>query len=120
MAGNLLLLVAFKYADFLAANFNAALAPLGLPALAPPGFHLPIGISFFTFMGISYLVDVYRRQIEAQPGLTNFALYITLFPHLIAGPIVRYGDIAAVLLVFVASAALSAAGTYSPFIYFRF
>jgi alginate O-acetyltransferase complex protein AlgI len=94
VACNLLLLVVFKYTDFLVANLDAALAAAHLPTLALPSVHLPIGISFFTFMGISYLVDVYRRQLKAQESLSNFALYITLFPHLIAGPIVRYGDIA--------------------------
>jgi alginate O-acetyltransferase complex protein AlgI len=95
VAANLLLLVVFKYTDFLVANLNVLLLRFGAPVLALPPVHLPIGISFFTFMGISYLVDVYRRQLEAQRSLPNFALYITLFPHLIAGPIVRYGDIAA-------------------------
>ncbi|MDT5295029.1 MAG: alginate O-acetyltransferase complex protein AlgI [Acidobacteriota bacterium] len=94
VASNLLLLVIFKYTDFLVVNLNVPLALLRLPTLPPPPMHLPIGISFFTFMGISYLVDVYRRQQKAQRSLSNFALYIMLFPHLIAGPIVRYGDIA--------------------------
>ena len=95
VAANLLLLVVFKYTDFLAANLNAVLARAGAPGLSLPHVHLPIGISFFTFMGVSYLVDVYRRQLGAQKSLPNFALYIMLFPHLIAGPIVRYSDIAA-------------------------
>lgn len=94
VACNLLLLVAFKYTNFFAANLDALLSAARLPTLALSPVHLPIGISFFTFMGISYLVDVYRRQLKAQERLSNFALYITLFPHLIAGPIVRYGDIA--------------------------
>jgi alginate O-acetyltransferase complex protein AlgI len=95
VASNLLLLVAFKYTDFLVANLDVLLARLGAPVVTLAPVHLPIGISFFTFMGISYLVDVYRRQLKAQESLSNFALYIMLFPHLIAGPIVRYGDIAA-------------------------
>ncbi|MDT5156266.1 MAG: alginate O-acetyltransferase complex protein AlgI [Acidobacteriota bacterium] len=94
VAGNLLLLVVFKYTNFLVANVNAPLARLGLQTLPLTPVHLPIGISFFTFMGIAYLVDVYRRQLKAQESFSNFALYIMLFPHLIAGPIVRYGDIA--------------------------
>ena len=94
VACNLLLLGGFKYTNFIAANLDALLAAAKLPTLRPPPVHLPIGISFFTFMGISYLVDVYRRQLKAQESLSNFALYITLFPHLIAGPIVRYADIA--------------------------
>jgi alginate O-acetyltransferase complex protein AlgI len=95
IALNLLLLGIFKYADFVLTNLNQVIATFGLHKLPAPPIHLPIGISFFTFMGISYLVDLYRRQIKAPASLTNFALYITLFPHLIAGPIVRYNDIAA-------------------------
>lgn len=94
VASNLLLLVIFKYTNFLAGNLDHLLAQLRLPLLSLAPVHLPIGISFFTFMGISYLVDVHRRQIKAQNDISNFALYIMLFPHLIAGPIVRYGDIA--------------------------
>jgi alginate O-acetyltransferase complex protein AlgI len=94
LAGNLLLLIAFKYAGFLTANLNGLLGLLGLQGLPVPHLRLPIGISFFTFMGMSYLIDIYRRQLEAQRNLNTFALYITLFPHLIAGPIVRYSDIA--------------------------
>ena len=64
-------------------------------ALAP--VHLPLGISFFTFQALSYVVDVYRRDVAAQRNLLDFALYKTLFPQLIAGPIVRYRDVAAEL-----------------------
>ncbi|MDX6383869.1 MAG: alginate O-acetyltransferase complex protein AlgI [Blastocatellia bacterium] len=91
---NLLLLASFKYAVFFVSNLNRILRPLSGLTLPVRELHLPIGISFFTFMGISYLVDVYRRQLKPQTNLTNFALYLTLFPHLIAGPIVRFGDIA--------------------------
>jgi alginate O-acetyltransferase complex protein AlgI len=94
LAGNLLLLMTFKYAGFLTANVNALLHLLGLRGLPLPHLRLPIGISFFTFMGMSYLIDIYRRQLKAERNLNTFALYITLFPHLIAGPIVRYSDIA--------------------------
>ncbi|MDT5060997.1 MAG: alginate O-acetyltransferase complex protein AlgI [Acidobacteriota bacterium] len=94
MTGNLLLLGLFKYVGFLVANLNHLAAALNLKPLPVPTLHLPIGISFFIFMGMSYLIDVYWRQIKAERKLNIFSLYITLFPHLIAGPIVRYTDIA--------------------------
>jgi alginate O-acetyltransferase complex protein AlgI len=91
---NLLLLGRFKYLGFLAQNYNVILAHLHLqPVLVPPA-HLPVGISFYTFMGISYLIDAYRSEVEAEPNFLRFGLYLSLFPHLIAGPIVRYCDIA--------------------------
>jgi alginate O-acetyltransferase complex protein AlgI len=95
VALNLLLLGIFKYADFIVGNLNRLLAASSGRVLPLPNVHLPIGISFFTFMGISYLIDLYRGQIKAPANLSSFTVYITLFPHLIAGPIVRYNDIAA-------------------------
>jgi alginate O-acetyltransferase complex protein AlgI len=92
---NLLSLVAFKYAGFLVENLNVALAAVGAPAMAAPSLLLPIGISFFTFHSISYIVDVHRRQAIAQKGPVGAALYLLFFPQLIAGPIIRYHDIAA-------------------------
>ena len=83
------LLVYFKYMGFLAANLSL---PIG-------DIHLPIGISFFTFQAISYVTDVYRREVPAQQNFLRFGLYVFLFPHLIAGPIVRYKDIASQLSV---------------------
>ena len=56
--------------------------------------HLPLGISFFTFQAISYIFDIYRKDVKAQKNIYNLALYISLFPQLIAGPIVRYNDVA--------------------------
>jgi alginate O-acetyltransferase complex protein AlgI len=97
-AGNLLLLITFKYAGFLTANLNALLAAFRLGGLPLPHIELPIGISFFTFMGMSYLIDIYRRQLKAERSITVFGLYITLFPHLVAGPIVRYSSIARELI----------------------
>jgi len=94
IAFNLALLGTFKYADFATANLNAALAVIGLSALPLPRMHLPIGISFFTFHAISYVTDVYRRQVRGMRRFDSFALYITLFPQLIAGPIIRYKLIA--------------------------
>jgi alginate O-acetyltransferase complex protein AlgI len=97
VAANLLLLSAFKYVAFLIANADVVLGWLGLPALIVPKIRLPIGISFFTFMAISYLVDVYRREVGPERNPASFGLYIAMFPHLMAGPIVRFQDIAAEL-----------------------
>ncbi|MCC2971553.1 MBOAT family protein [Massilia sp. IC2-476] len=90
VSANLGLLIWFKYAGFLAEAINSALAA-GLPV---PHITLPLGISFFTFQGISYLVDVYRGEVAAQSSFLRFATYKALFPQLIAGPIVRYRQVA--------------------------
>ncbi|MDQ0503954.1 MBOAT family O-acyltransferase [Xanthobacter agilis] len=92
VAANLAGLIGFKYLGFFAENLNVALSPLGL---AVPVIHpkLPLGISFFTFHAISYLVDVYRRRVKANGRLEEIAVYITMFPQLVAGPIVRYSTI---------------------------
>ncbi len=79
----------FKYFDFFAENFNAVTG-LSLRLL---NIALPIGISFYTFQILSYTVDVYRKNVKAQKNIINLASYITMFPQLIAGPIVRYSDI---------------------------
>ena len=79
----------FKYADFFIENFNAATG-LSLPLLR---IALPIGISFYTFQILSYTVDVYRGDVPAQKNPISLAAYVTMFPQLIAGPIVRYSDI---------------------------
>ncbi|MCB9883058.1 MAG: MBOAT family protein [Planctomycetes bacterium] len=91
---NLGLLVAFKYANFVVDNVNPLLVAAGLPAMQIPAISLPIGISFFTFQALSYVIDVYRGQARVQRNPLDFALYIALFPQLIAGPIVRYRDVA--------------------------
>lgn len=86
---NLGLLVYFKYIDFIIQNINLWLsAQIDLLHVL-----LPIGISFYTFQTISYLVDVYRGEVEVQKNFLNLAVYVSLFPQLIAGPIVRYKDI---------------------------
>lgn len=90
---NLALLGYFKYLGLLVEGVNALLGLLGAKALEVPAVSLPIGISFFTFQALSYVVDVYRRKVEAQKKLLNVALYISFFPQLIAGPIVRYREI---------------------------
>src|SRR5436190_13114691 len=97
VATNLALLGCFKYANFLVDNLNAASAVLHVAPLHLEPIHLPIGISFFTFHALSYLIDVARRRVRAQRSPIDFGLYITLFPQLIAGPIIRYHDIAAQL-----------------------
>ncbi|WP_409968635.1 MBOAT family O-acyltransferase [Bengtsoniella intestinalis] len=87
---NLLLLGFFKYYDFFALNLNG-LFGISLPILNIP---LPIGISFFTFQTMSYTVDVYRKDAPAQRNLVNFGAFVTMFPQLIAGPIVKYKTVA--------------------------
>ena len=94
IAGNLLVLAVCKYAGFLGENLNALSAALAGPAFAVPAITLPIGISFFTFHAISYVVDVARRDAVAQKGPIEAALYLLFFPQLIAGPIIRYREIA--------------------------
>lgn len=88
VACNLGVLGVFKYAGFFAEQVNA----LGLPC-AIPDIALPIGISFYTFQSLSYLVDVYRRESPAQRSYWGLLLYISMFPQLIAGPIVRYDTV---------------------------
>ncbi|WP_411328725.1 MBOAT family O-acyltransferase [Anaerofustis stercorihominis] len=84
--GNLFIIFIFKYLMFTINNINSIFdLSLNVPNIA-----LPIGISFFTFQAISYVIDVYRGKGEAQSNLINVGLYISLFPQLIAGPIVRY------------------------------
>jgi len=85
---NLALLIFFKYWDFLAGSLQA----IGIPAPIL-GIHLPIGISFYTFQTMSYTVDVYRGDTRAQRSILNFGTFVTLFPQLIAGPIIKYKDL---------------------------
>jgi alginate O-acetyltransferase complex protein AlgI len=94
VAGNLLVLIVFKYADFLVDNVNWVLAGFGGWQVPNPRLPLPLGISFITFHLISYLVDVYRGVAEAQRSPVPFALYILNFPQLVAGPIIRYRPMA--------------------------
>jgi len=88
---DLSLLCVFKYAGFFAGIFQKIPAFSALPDLDIP---LPVGISFYTFQTISYLIDVYRRDVGEQKNFVAFANYVALFPQLIAGPIVRYRDVA--------------------------
>ncbi len=90
IASNLAILGYFKYVGFGIEIINNVLKRELLPI---PDIRLPIGISFFTFQSISYLVEVYRKESKAQTNIINTALYISFFPQLIAGPIVKYKDI---------------------------
>jgi len=95
---NLLIFIFLKYADFLFENVNVVLGLVTTWQLPLPQIALPLGISFFTFHIISYLVDVYRGTVHAQRSPAAFTLYIINFPQLIAGPIIRYKQISNQLL----------------------
>lgn len=89
VAVNLAVLMFFKYYGFLMENLNAIL-PVDIPYKE---LSLPVGISFYTFQTLSYIIDVYKDNVGVQRNLISFGTYITMFPQLIAGPIVRYSDI---------------------------
>ncbi len=91
---NLLPLFVFKYLHFTLSTLAPLLFSSGQISLQTENIHLPAGISFFTFQAISYLIDVYRRVAPAEQSFLNCGLYISMFPQLIAGPIIRYHDIA--------------------------
>jgi len=93
---NLLFLGFYKYYNFFIDNFTDLLNLLGLQGLIPNdiiSISLPLGISFYTFQAMSYTIDVYRGKVAANRNLLKIASYITMFPQLVAGPIVRYADI---------------------------
>jgi D-alanyl-lipoteichoic acid acyltransferase DltB (MBOAT superfamily) len=90
IAANLALLGLFKYADFAVGTLNAVLGD----TFSLPGLALPLGISFFTFHAVSYLVDVHRGGVAPNRNLLSVAIYIAMFPQLVAGPIIRYHTIA--------------------------
>ncbi|MGA2868947.1 MAG: MBOAT family O-acyltransferase, partial [Verrucomicrobiota bacterium] len=94
VAANVGLLAFFKYADFAVASLNSMLTFAGVSPFPQPHILLPIGISFFTFHAISYVVDIYRRKWKAARDPKDVALYIFFFPQLIAGPILRWNAIA--------------------------
>lgn len=91
---NLIIIGIFKYAGLLTETVNSLLGIMSVSTLKVPQIILPIGISFYTFQAISYLIDIYRGEAQVQTRFINVVLYISLFPQLIAGPIVRYHDIA--------------------------
>ena len=86
---NLALLGFFKYWDFIAGSLQS----IGVTFMPVLGVHLPIGISFYTFQTMSYTIDVYRGDARAQRNILNFGTFVTLFPQLIAGPIIKYKDL---------------------------
>lgn len=85
VVSNIGVLVSFKYVSFLSETLHMVLPAIPLIHIA-----LPVGISFYTFQGLSYVIDVYRGDVPCEKNLANVALYIALFPQLVAGPIVRY------------------------------
>ncbi len=91
---NLANLILFKYAGFLTWNLNWILLQLGLSTINIPNILLPLGISFYTFQAMSYLIDLYRNEAQVQKNFFRLSLYISFFPQLIAGPIVRYQHLA--------------------------
>lgn len=94
VALNVGLLALFKYGNFAVDNLNAGLALLGFAPIQPGQIRLPIGISFFTFHALSYVIDVYRRKWSSAKNPLDLALYIFFFPQLIAGPILRWNAMA--------------------------
>lgn len=90
---NIGLLIVFKYANLIIDTINPILQISINKQITLSEIHLPIGISFFTFQALSYVIDVYRKETKSQTNIINYAMYIALFPQLIAGPIVRYIDI---------------------------
>src|SRR5579871_22161 len=90
LVANLSLLGFFKYGNFLLQNTQQLLAVVGVHYVPPAlDIVLPIGISFYTFASLSYTIDVYRREIEGDAPYLDYALFVSFFPHLVAGPIVR-------------------------------
>ena len=86
---NLGLLSIFKYSSFFIQNVNNIFGT----SFNDPQLPLPIGISFYTFQSMSYTIDLYMRNIKVQKNIINFTTYVTLFPQIVAGPIVRYADV---------------------------
>jgi alginate O-acetyltransferase complex protein AlgI len=93
---NLLILIVFKYTDFIIDQINSLASITGI-SLKIPLTHipLPLGISFFTFQSMSYSIDVYRGEVKASRSFRDFLMYVSMFPQLVAGPIVRYIDVEA-------------------------
>ncbi len=94
VVANLGLLGWFKYANFGVETLNTILASMGVAPLGWTAVVLPVGISFYTFQSMSYTIDVYRREVPATRSVAGFVAYVALFPQLVAGPIVRYRDVA--------------------------
>lgn len=91
---NLGILFFFKYFDFILVNFNSLLIKVGGSVIEKPfDVILPVGISFYTFQALSYTVDVYRQDIKAEKNIFQYALFVSFFPQLVAGPIERSGNL---------------------------
>ena len=90
--GNLSVLIVYKYADFLADNFNFVLAPLGVGRIPLLHLMLPIGVSFVVFEKITYLVDTYRGVSRPAASFSDYCLFVLFFPKLLAGPILKYHE----------------------------
>lgn len=90
---NILLLAVFKYSNFFTVNIDSLLQSLFIGSFPHTDIILPIGISFYTFHCISYLADIYRGKTSAESNLPDLALYVSMFPQLVAGPIIRYHDV---------------------------
>lgn len=107
---NLIMLGIFKYTNWFADIVAGIIPSLGSSDLLSEPIHLPIGISFFTFQALSYIIDVYRNDTQAQNNPFHLGLYIASFPQLIAGPIVRYNQVAKQIVERRHSLALFASG----------
>ncbi|MBA3665616.1 MAG: MBOAT family protein [Bacteroidetes bacterium] len=90
---NILILGIFKYANFFTKNLNELFETFKLPEIPETNILLPIGISFYTFHSLSYLIDIYKRQTTAQRNIFDLSLYVCMFSQLVAGPIIRYKDV---------------------------
>lgn len=95
---NIALLAFFKYSNFFTANLDNLFQSLNLGKVQHSNIILPIGISFYTFHCISYLADIYRRKTSAESNPLDLALYVSMFPQLVAGPIIRYHDVQSQIL----------------------
>ncbi len=93
VSSNILMLIVFKYTNFIVENINNVLDIVPINRIPDTHIILPIGISFYTFHSLSYLIDIYRRKSLAQYNIFDLSLYICMFSQLIAGPIIRYSDV---------------------------
>lgn len=93
VSSNIIILGIFKYTNFFVSNINELLGCASLPQMPQTHILLPIGISFYTFHSLSYLVDIYSGKTAAQRNIFDLSLYITMFSQLVAGPIIRYSDV---------------------------
>ena len=91
---NIGILAVIKYTEFAVTNVNSLLSLFGVNEISVPSFILPLGISFFTFQSVSYLIDVYRGKTFAEKNFARFALFVSFFPQLVQGPISRHSDLA--------------------------